>query len=235
MKLLIEDFLRQPMDENAGGEGEGAPDAGGTLVGGVGETGAEGEGTPGEAEPAAGDAAAAGENQDSATQPEGEGDNDQPAGAPESYEDFKVPEGYELGSEQLTEFTEYAKANNWTQEQAQQAIDYHSKQLGATLQQQEEAWNETRKQWVDAVKADKEVGGQAFAENMKHVAVAVQKFGTPGLREILNQSGVGDHPELVRFFYRVGKLAGEGEFHTGQGDTVGEQDPASVLYPEMNR
>ncbi|MEC7472463.1 MAG: hypothetical protein VX946_03765 [Pseudomonadota bacterium] len=34
---------------------------------------------------------------------------------------------------------------------------------------------------------------------------AIEKFGSPELRQVLNDSGLGNHPELVKFCHRIGK------------------------------
>lgn len=228
----IEDFERRLFDEEAGGEGEGAPAAGGTLISDAGEAGAEGEGKP-EATPEAGDNAA-GEGTTEENQAKPDDDEGEPEGAPDQYEMFTFPEGYDVDEEALQEFGEFALSRNMTQAQAQEVLDYYSKNVSQLQESQAKAWEDTRNQWVETAKSDKEFGGQQFQENMKHVATAVKKFGTPELKQVLNDSGLGDNPELIRFFYRVGKLAGEGEFHTGSGGNVGERDPARTLYPDMN-
>lgn len=231
---IFELFERRLFNEETGGEGEGAPAAGGSLIGGAEDSGAEGEGTPEGDAPAADDAGSEGE---ATTPDEGEGGEEkgeEPEGAPEKYEEFEVPEGYVMKDESLTQFQEYARERNLSQEQAQELINFHAENVQAIFKDQADAWEQTRNDWIQSAKADKEFGGMQFNENMKHVAAAVKQFGTPELKNVLNESGLGDNPELVRFFYRVGKLVGEGEFHTGTGGGSGDRDPANTLYPNMN-
>lgn len=225
------------MDEENGGD---AGAAGGSIIADAGaESGAEGgspqdgtvvgnaagEGEGGQAAAPVGEGEGTGEGA-------GEGEGTQ-GGAPESYEAFNIPEGTVASDEVMEVFTSFAKEANLDQATAQKALDYYAQETQKLFDEQEKAWQDVRKGWVDTAKADEEFGGQAFTENMKHVANALQKFGTPGLKDALNQSGLGDNPEMIRFFYRVGKLAGEGEFLTGEGNTPGDKDPASVMYPSM--
>lgn len=232
--MWIKDFERKLFNEETGGEGEGAPAAGGSVISDAGEPGAEGEGKPDATPEAEGNATSEGTTEE--TKPEGEAkaEGEEPEGAPDQYEMFTFPEGYDVNEEALEEFAEFAHTRNMTQSQAQEVLDYYSKNVEKLQASQAEAWEKTRNDWVSTAKQDQEFGGQQFNENMKHVATAVQKFGTPELKQVLNDSGLGDNPELIRFFYRVGKLAGEGEFHTGSGGSAGERDPAKTLYPEMN-
>ena len=101
MILNSDQIERKLFDEEAGGEGEGAPATGGTLIGGADDSGAEGEGTPeGEAQ-AAENAGSEGDtkpgegegSEGKEGEGEGEGESKEPEGAPEKYEAFEVPEG----------------------------------------------------------------------------------------------------------------------------------------------
>jgi len=240
---ILNDSMFPLFDEEAGGEGDGAGAAGGSLIGGVEEgSGAAGDGNPdggAAADDAGGEGAGEGQPGDKGKPSEGEGEGEgdgeeEYEGAPESYEDFEVPEGFNINPEALESFQEFAKEWDLSQEHAQELVDFHAKEVKSMMEDQQKAWTETRETWVKDARNDEEFGGQAFNENMKHVATAVNEFGSPELRQVLNQTGLGDHPELVRFFYRVGKLAGEGNFHTGQGGSSGETDPAKTLYPDMN-
>ena len=38
---------------------------------------------------------------------------------------------------------------------------------------------------------------------------ALARFGTPGLRAFLTESGGGNHPEVIRFMARVGNAIAE--------------------------
>ena len=51
------------------------------------------------------------------------GEDGKPAGAPETYEAFKLPDGFTMNDAGQAKFTEWAKANNLSQEAAQAAVD----------------------------------------------------------------------------------------------------------------
>lgn len=59
--------------------------------------------------------------------------------------------------------------------------------------------------WIAEAKADKDIGGDKFDENRALGKEALQKFGTPGLTEFLDASGLGNHPEILRFAHNVAK------------------------------
>ena len=98
-----------------------------------------------------------------------------------------------------------------------------------------EAIKAAQDQWTADAKADKEFGGEALAENLSVAKKALDQFGTPELRTLLNDSGLGNHPEIIRAFYRAGKAISEDRFvPAGAGvRTGGARDAAKSLYPNQ--
>ena len=85
-----------------------------------------------------------------------------------------------------------------------------------------------RAAWAAATIADKEVGGtpERHQEAVQVAARALDQFATPELRKVLHDSGLANHPEMVRFVYRVGMQIGEDSRMFRPGDTSG--DPKST-------
>jgi hypothetical protein len=65
-------------------------------------------------------------------------------------------------------------------------------------------WAKTNKEWADTARADAEYGGDKFAASLDAAQRALDKFGTPELRQYLTASGGGNHPEMIRLMARVG-------------------------------
>ncbi|GAL57161.1 hypothetical protein EV102420_06_00350 [Pseudescherichia vulneris NBRC 102420] len=151
-----------------------------------------------------------------------------PEGAPEKYE-FKAAEGQELDATALEQFEPIARELNLTNEQAQKMVDLYGTQILPMVQkQQAEAWQKTTEQWAADVKADKEIGGDKLTANIGVAQRALETFGTPDLKEYLNASGLGNHPELIKVFVKVGKAMSEDGMVTGKES--GQRTAAEVLY-----
>lgn len=155
-----------------------------------------------------------------------------PQGAPEKY-DLKVPDGMTLDEAALAEFDPIARELNLSNEQAQKLADVYSKRMAEVAQKQQESWKETTAKWVDDVKADKEIGGQNLDTSVRHAQAALTKFGTPELRAQMDATGMGNHPELVRVFARIGKAMAEDSFVQSSRDGA-QADPAKKMFPSMN-
>ena len=151
-----------------------------------------------------------------------------PEGAPEKYE-FKPAEGQELDTAALEQFEPIARELNLTNEQAQKIVDlYGTKIMPMVQKQQAEAWQAQTEEWAATVKADKEIGGDKLTANLGVAQRALDTFGTPELKEYLNGTGLGNHPELVKAFIKVGKAMSEDGMVTGKES--GQRSAAEVLY-----
>lgn len=147
---------------------------------------------------------------------------------PESYE-LKMPEGVQLDSAAAEEFTAIAKELKLNQEAAQKLAD-----IGAKMAtRQAEAHAKLVETWTEQVKTDKEIGGDKLDENLGIARKAIDTFGSPELKALLNSSGLGNHPEVVKLAYKVGKAISEDRFVTGSPKGA-ETDMAKKLFPNMN-
>lgn len=151
-------------------------------------------------------------------------------GAPEKYE-FKAPDGVVVDDTTIESFSEVAKELNLPQEAAQKILD----KVGPVMaQRQAEVIANLNTQWVEGVRSDKEIGGDKLQENLAVAKKAMDTFGTPELRTLLNESRLGNHPEIIRVFYRAGKSISEDKFVAGgSGRPNGSKDAAKSLYPNQ--
>lgn len=179
------------------------------------------------------DGAAAGEEQQS--KPEGEQEegtllSGEDQGAPEEYANFDMPEGVELDTKLLESVAPVFKELNLTQGQAQKLADTFAAYKQADAQQLQDAFNADVQKWKQDAEADKEIGGDTFKENVGTAVKALDRFGTSELKSLLESTGLGNHPEVIRFFHRVGKTISEDKPGGGNQASVEGQDQASRWY-----
>ncbi|MEY0909923.1 peptidase [Providencia rettgeri] len=163
---------------------------------------------------------------DDKANPEPKGDDKKPvSAAPEKYE-FTAGEGQELDKEAVAAFEPIAREIGLSNEQAQKIVDvYGSTIIPQIAKQQEAAWQKQVTEWAETVKADKELGS---VESIGNAQKAVDQFGTPELKQYLNDSGLGNHPELFRIFSRIGKAMSEDGFVSGSSENA--RSAADVLF-----
>lgn len=130
---------------------------------------------------------------------------------------FKLPEGATLEGDDLTAVQGFAKDLNLTQEQAQKLVDRElsvRESVNASLQAEAQS---ARTAWTEAAKTDTEFGGDKFDENLGLAKTALETFGSPELKTMLEKSGMDNHPEAIRFFYKVGQAISEDKLVQGDG------------------
>lgn len=145
----------------------------------------------------------------------------------EEYGEFTMPEGMELDQELLGKATPLFKELNLTKDQAQKLVDLKAQEVQSQL----EAHNTRVQEWTDAVKNDKELGGENFDKSIGIAKLGIDKVGSPALKELLETYGLGSHPELVRAFYKVGKLAQEDNPESGARASDSKKSIVDRLYP----
>ena len=147
----------------------------------------------------------AGEQGETADEPTGEpvvaGEGD----VPETYEDFTLPEGMAMDEANLEAATGVFKDLNLTQVQAQKLVDLQTSMTSDLVDQQAEAFSQLKNTWLDDAQKDKEIGGDKFDENVAVAQKAMAVYGTDEFTKLMNDYGVGNNPEMLRFLYRAGK------------------------------
>ncbi|MBD1412802.1 hypothetical protein NUJ30_08720 [Burkholderia contaminans] len=196
----------------------------------------------GDAGAAAGEAAAAaaakpGEDAASKT-----GDDASKGGAdePVEYTDFKLPEGVQVDEQKMTDFKATASEAGLSQDQAQKLVDLYSNAVKAATDASTQLWYDTQKQWQADVLKDPEIGGNNFEPMKATVAKAIDAVGgedAAKIREAFNYTGAGNHPDVIRFLYRLGKAIGEGGAVAGGAPTAVEapKSAAEKLYPSQSQ
>lgn len=133
---------------------------------------------------------------------------------PEKYE-LKLPEKTFLTQEDLGKIALIAKERGLSQEEAQGLVeernqvvaDYQSSQVAALKARSEE--------WVTQVEADKEIGGAEFEKNVALANRVITRYASPDFVNTLKTTGLGNHPELVRVFVKIGKAMSEDQLVSG--------------------
>lgn len=162
---------------------------------------------------------------DATKTPETKNEEANPAEADKPYE-FKLPEGIEVDSAEAESFSAIAKELKLPQEAAQKIVDFAVAREAKMI----ETRNAAVAAWAESVKTDKDIGGDKLAENLATARKAID-LGPPELKELLNASGFGNHPAIVKWAVAVGKALSEDRFVSGTKAPAGaEKSAAERLY-----
>lgn len=150
----------------------------------------------------------------------------QPHGAPETDYEFQMPDGVEVDKTMLEAFTPVAKDLDLSNAGAQKLVEMYIekvqpaiaeafvKGIEADVENQKAQFAADAKALVaEDAKAEKAEDrifqGKTFDAVVKTTARTMDRFGTPELREFLDTSGLGNHPELMKLMYKIGDKIGE--------------------------
>lgn len=162
-----------------------------------------------------------------------------PAAPAEIVYDFKAPDGMELDKAALGEFTTLAKELKLEPGTAQKLVDV------AVSMQQRQIQEHTKlvDSWAAEVTTGKTADGKDLPEHLrvpggdelpKTLAVCkkAMDLGPPELKQLLNDSGFGNHPAVVAFMYKVGKALSQDGFVAGGAPSA--EATAQRLYDKSN-
>lgn len=183
------------------------------------------------AKPGDGDAAAAAAAGAEAAKGTAGKTDEKPAGdtpkAPDKYE-LSVPEGGLVDESDVAQIEAIARANNWTNDQAQAALTDHGNALKAQSDR-----------FLTDLKKHAEVGGEQLAASQQRAQAVLDKFlpaESPegkALRADLNKSGYGNYAPLVLLLARIGKSMSEDvllDASASRSRGGAPRDAAAVLY-----
>lgn len=145
-------------------------------------------------------------------------------GAVETY-DIKTPEGFEVDEEIKGEFTTAAKEIGLSQKGVERLVAIQTKME----ENQAKRTADLVKAWGEDVRKDKEIGGKDFEANAAYGRQFLADFGNEKVGVLLDKTGLGNHPEVVRMFVRAGKAMGEARAEKG-GNSNDKKDAAEILY-----
>lgn len=177
------------------------------------------------------------------SQPSGEGEKavEEPGkedGPPEDYGDFNFMEGVTPNDAALADFKTLAREFGLSKAKAQKLVDLQNRiareGFDAAVKRYDEEQRAITDKWEATVKADPELGGTAFKENMKIARSVFAKLDVPEAYDVIMETPLSSNPAILRLLYRAGKALGEASFVHGRNEGAAPVSAAKAIYPEMN-
>jgi hypothetical protein len=162
--------------------------------------------------------------------------------------EFKLPEGakaddpkFKAFTAKLGEFQNLTKAEQAaSQKFGQELVDMHIEDVKAVVEKsQRDAWdwfNNRNKEWLETAKKDPQIGGEAFDATVSAASQAISLYGGTKAQQLetaklLQETGVENHPALLRFLSNITKIAAkEGSPVVSQSTPATKFNPATALF-----
>lgn len=146
---------------------------------------------------------------------------------PDKYE-FKIPEGMQLDAKALELATPVLKKLELTQSKAQEIVDVYAEIKKEEILQSEMALLTRRKAWREDIKKNPQ-----WEEKLSFSKKALS-MGSQAFQNMIKNSWMGDHPDVIEFLANVGMMAGDSRFVEGRPATgASKKNPENILYPNQ--
>ncbi len=144
-------------------------------------------------------------------------------GRPETHENYDMGE---YAPETTEDFRQLAHQIGLNNDQANVLFDAYVNAMAGQQEQEQNAFEQFEVENTQALQ--KEWGG-SFDKNVELARRAFMNFATPEAVEIMEQTGLGNHPEILKVFSRIGELLQEDSVLPGSSTPVlGGMNPAQA-------
>lgn len=152
------------------------------------------------------------------------------AGAPEKYTDFTLPEGLKFEPKLLESFQKIGKELGLSQDGAQKIVDLQAQSVKAEMDARLDGFNKQVEGWgADS----KKLFGNDFEKQFGLAAKAVERFGDADLKTLLRETGLGNHPAIIKAFNKIGALMGEDQPVDGRRAGGEAKTTAELMFDKM--
>jgi hypothetical protein len=149
--------------------------------------------------------------------------------------DLKIPEGSLIDPAQVEKIASFAKERGLSSAHAQELLDRENEALSSFAQRQQEAYKQTQNGWITTIQNDKELGGAMMKENMELSKRVIDKYGSESLKQELISTGLGNHPELVRVFARIGREMSDDKLVIAGSHNSTKKSMEEIFYGPNNQ
>lgn len=143
---------------------------------------------------------------------------------------LSLKDGSGLTEKDANDIKLFAEANGLTQEAAQKLLDDKAQTISQVRSQDQQNLKLQAGIWLEQTKTDKEIGGEQFQAAVNHGKTVLDQFATASFRKTLNDTGLGNHPEVVRLFARIGKKMAVDSFVTAPKGEAAQTEKHAYEY-----
>ena len=148
----------------------------------------------------------------------------------EVHESLKVMEDVDLARGIL----EAAQTGKMSKEQAQAAVNAAGEAVKTLVDAVEAKQTASMEEWVHATKTDTEIGGDRLEGALTNGREALKQFGTSEFAAFIDQSGIGNNVEFLKFMNKIGEALRTKEDSLIRGkDNQPPSNPLAARYPSM--
>jgi len=143
------------------------------------------------------------------------------------YEELELPEVLKGNEANFTSFKKLAAELKLPAETVKKLIDWEAQTAQAGIETADGTRSDILQKWTEQTKS---VFGQQYSQAVARALSAAERFGGPELRELLDVTGLGNHPVMVKTFHAISQQISEDESVAGRLRHSTDKTFAEALY-----
>lgn len=148
--------------------------------------------------------------------------------------DLKMPDGMELDEDSYKEFSPLLKEIGVSRANAQKLTDTYIKNVSNIVAaSQAQARLRAMTQWAKDAQSDPEIGGNNFQSSVQSASNVLKQFGSESLTQALNETGMGNHPEMIRLLSKIGGAISEDVAAKGRAPASSQSVEDRMFPPSL--
>ena len=145
----------------------------------------------------------------------------------DEYKELTLPPQLKACEENLNAFKKLAAELKLPAETAKKLVQWETAAASAGVQNAAEQRAEILQRWTQQTK---EMLGARYEQKLICALDAAQRFGGDELRTLLDVTGLGSHPAVVKAFYQISRQLAEDQSVAGSARTETDKTFAEALY-----
>lgn len=145
----------------------------------------------------------------------------------EAYKELTLPESLHGQEENFASFKQLAAELNLPAEAARKLMQWEAAACEAGTKQADQARADILQKWTEESKA---LFGPAYPREMAKALAAAERFGGEELRNLLDATGLGSHPIVVKTFHQISQQISEDVSVAGKGRNTTDKTFTEALY-----
>lgn len=146
---------------------------------------------------------------------------------PEAYEDLTLPESLQGHEANFASFKQLAAELNLPAETARKLMQWEATASESGLKQAEQERADILQKWTEETK---NLFGPAYPREIAKALETAERFGGEELRNLLDATGLGSHPVVVKTFHQISQQISEDVSIAGKGRNTTDKTFAEALY-----
>lgn len=154
--------------------------------------------------------------------------------APIAFE-IKKADGSLVDAAQVEKIASFAKEHGLSNAQAQAIYNRENAAVTAFEADAVKQHNERKTQWIEEAKKSSILGGEHFDQNVQGAHLTLQRFSTPEFTKLLDETGFGNHPQLLEVFFNIHKATQDDSFVRAGSQSNDLKPTSEILYDNTNK